>query len=441
MRLAAVVIGVWLVGASPSFAQEVEPLGPVGGGQEPILADGTLVWSRDDDGRVQVLGRPAAGGTVTEIARTTPSQGGLGGWRVAAGAGRVGVRVSLREGKGPVLFGGPFGSALTPLRPARAGAVMVTDRDFWAWAGGFVTLERSGKTLRAVVTDDRGGARVLTLPAGAEPRTLAVADTVAAVVVARERVDVLDLASGTVVRTVALGEVGDFDVTSLSVAADGALAVTADSGSDVLAWAPVGAKRFQVVLHGDGFGLVQVAGGRIAFVAPGGKIDASRPVVVEPRPDGEPTLIFRGPPAFQVESLDFDGVHVAWATQACQFVAKAEPAASTVTVPAGPCARTEIAITSFATPEIGRRHPSLPVYVRCLTAPTARCRLDVRAYGFDGRRLGRLRTTVPRGARRLLRVPLGRRDADRLRRADDNPTFFIIRTVDPDGKIRRLGPL
>ena len=209
----------------------------------------------------------------------------------------------------------------------------------------------------------------------------------------------------------------------------------------MLAWAPVGAKRFQVVMTGDRFGLVQVAGGRIAFVAPGGKIDAARPVVVEPRPEGEPTLIFRGPPAFQVESLDFDGVHVAWATQACQFVAKAEPAASTVTVPAGPCARTEIAITSFATPEIRRRNPSLPVYVRCLTAPTARCRLDVRAYGFDGKRLGRLRTTVPRGARRLLRVPLGRRDADRLRRADDNPTYFIIRTIDPDGKIRRLGPL
>jgi hypothetical protein len=340
-----------------------------------------------------------------------------------------------------VLFGGPLNTALTRLRSTPTGAVMATDRDFWAWAGGFVTLERSGKTLRAVVTDDRGGIRVLALPAGAEPRTLAVSATTAAVVVARERVAVLDLASGAVVRTVVLGEVRDYDVTSLSVAADGALAVTADSGSDVLAWAPVGAQQFQVVMTGDRFGLVHVAGGRIAFVAPGGKTDAARPVVVEPRAGGEPTLLFRGPPAFQVESLDFDGVHVAWATQACQLVAKAEPAASTVTVPAGPCARTEVSITSFATPEIPRRNPGLPVYVRCLTAPTARCRLDVRAYGFDGKRLGRLRTTVPRGARRLLRVPLGRRDADRLRRADDNPTYFIIRTIDADGKIRRLGPI
>jgi hypothetical protein len=115
---------------------------------------------------------------------------------------------------------------------------------------------------------------------------------------------------------------------------------------------------------------------------------------------------------------------------------------SRLTVPAGACVRTEIAVTAFASPHIGSRRPSLPVSIRCLTAPGARCRVDVRAYEFgSGDRIGRLRATVPRGARRLLRVALGGRVADRIRRSRKNPTFFIIRTIDPDGRTARVGPI
>ena len=109
---------VWFALTAPAFAQEVEVLGPVGGGQAPVLVRRTLRVERArTSGRVQVLGRPAAGGAVTAVARATlpavataRSPGG-GSRPPPAGSG---VRVFPREGKRQVLFGGPLNAALTP---------------------------------------------------------------------------------------------------------------------------------------------------------------------------------------------------------------------------------------------------------------------------------------------------------------------------------------
>jgi hypothetical protein len=72
----------------------------------------------------------------------------------------------------------------------------------------------------------------------------------------------------------------------------------------------------------------------------------------------------------------------------------------------------------------------------CLTAPTDRCRLIVRATdGLFGRRLGALRASVPRGKSRRLYVPVSRRSAARIRRGTLDPAFLFT-LIDPDGRRR-----
>ncbi|MBE2314827.1 hypothetical protein DVA67_002480 [Solirubrobacter sp. CPCC 204708] len=442
--LVGLVLAGALFAAAPAGAQSVEALEARELGEGgPVLDAGTVVWSRGEGGDgVRVSARAAAGGPVAHLGRASSGAASAGSWRLAAGAGRVGLRVVSGRGGVGALLSAPFGGA--PLRRSvPRGATMAADRDFWAWSGGYVTLERSGPALGAVVTGADGSVRRLALPAGARVRTLAVAGSLAAVSVG-QAVVVFDLATGAEVRRVALDAMS---VGSLSVDPSGALAATGESeyGVDVLAWAPVGAGAFEVVTTGGDFGLVSLAGGRIAYVASRGLDEGARAVVVEPRPGSEnPTVLFRGPPAFQIETLDFNGSHVAWSSQACQFLSLAAPAASGVTVPAGPCARSDVAVTVYSTPTLGHRNPSLPVIIRCLTAPTAGCRVDVRAYeiGRSGSRLGRARATVPRGARRTVRVPIGARAAARLRRADiEGGAYYVIRTIDPDGRTRQVGPL
>jgi hypothetical protein len=94
-------------------------------------------------------------------------------------------------------------------------------------------------------------------------------------------------------------------------------------------------------------------------------------------------------------------------------------------------------VTVYATPRVVR---DVPVRIRCLTAPTSRCRVDVRAYEVrTGKRLGRARTRIARGTRRIVRVAVGRAAAARLRKGE--LAMFIIRTIDPDGRINQIGPI
>ena len=455
--LAAIGAGVVLAApavASPS-SPVVEALAPRAGLAAPVFGPGTVVWSEPDGQRaVRVRSRAVDGGIARDVSRVSLSGPGDEPvtWRLAAAADGLGLLAYSARATRGVLFVDRPEAGLTELRSGvPRGAAMAVDRDFWAWTGGFVTLERVGGApgrLRAVVTDHQGVARPLALPAGSDPATLAVADATAAVVVAGERgareVAVIDIATGVVRRRVDLGTLRGVVVISLDIASDGELALTGEGvgGGDLLGWAPVGAGLFERVMADDNFGQVQVAHGRIALVAPGGRRDAVRPLVVEPRIGQPSPIVFRGPPAYQIEALEFDGSHVAWASQHCQFVADAAAAASRLTVPAGPCARTEIAVTTFGSPTIAHRHPSLPVRIRCLTAPRGFCRLDVRAYEFgDSARIGRLRASVPRGAVRLLRVAIGQQAAERVRRARIDPTYFIVDAIDPDGRRSRTGPL
>jgi hypothetical protein len=126
-------------------------------------------------------------------------------------------------------------------------------------------------------------------------------------------------------------------------------------------------------------------------------------------------------------------------------VATVAPGGSRLTVPPGPCARSDAAVTIASSPHIARRNPSLPVRIRCLTAPTSRCRVDVRAYasasGHRPMRLGRARAFIPRGALRTMRLPISTGTAARLRRGERSGLFYVIRVIDPDGGTNIIGPI
>jgi hypothetical protein len=430
---------------------DITALAPRSAQQGPILLDGRVLWStRAGKSGIRVFGRMASGGPVEVVARAAlPAGEKLGGWELVAAPHWIGLRIGDR------LLGGPPGAALPIVRSrVPAGRLMAAGRDTWATTPpGFVTLERRAGTRDdqpprdVVVTSGMGGHRTLALPAGAEPTTLAVNGAHAAVVIADRQglpreVDVLDLATGAVERRVEMGRFSIELVISVSLSPEGDLAITGEDGAGVdwLGWAPRGAPQFDVVTVADDFGLMQAAKGRIAMVGPNQARlgEGHRVVVFEPRPgDEEPRVLFRGPPANQIEPLDFDGEHVAWGIQdSCQLVANATPGDSNLVMPKGPCVRTLVTTTIFGTPKL--RGPAVGIQFGCLTAPRKRCRILVRALAFParggiGRAIGVLDGRVPRGASRVLFVPISRRSAARLRRETDM-TGFVYTVIDPDGK-------
>src|SRR5262249_42059366 len=146
--------------------------------------------------------------------------------------------------------------------------------------------------------------------------------------------------------------------------------------------------------------------------------EGQRVFVFEPRPAGQaPALLFKSPPADQIEGLDFDGSHVAWAIQdSCQLVANATPADSNLIMPPGPCIRSQVTTSTFVPPRVKRG--KIGVEFRCLTAPATHCRITVKALAFPshggkGRQIGRTHAKVPRGKGRVVYVPIARTDAAR----------------------------
>jgi hypothetical protein len=440
--------------ALPPIARaEMTALATRSGSQAPVLSDGRVLWStRSGKDGIRVFSRLAGGGPVQVVGRAALPSGGrrLGEWTLVAAPTWIGLRV------GRELIGGVPG---TPLRSVRsgvpAGRTMAAERDTWALPPtGFVTLERGARDRgnqrprNVVATDASGAHRPVALPPGADPATLAVSGASAAVVVddrnnVPREVDVLDIATGAVQRRVAMGPFTVEIVISLSLSPEGDLAITGEDGrgSDGLAWAPAGASEFDVQAVDDDFGLVQAARGRIAMVGPNRPSrDGHRVVVFEPRPGDEPpNVLFRGPPANQIEALDFDGDHVAWGIQdSCQLVADATPADSNLIMPPGPCVRTQVWTTTFIPPRL--RGAAVGIRFRCLTAATDRCRIDVRALAFPARGgrariIGVLHGAVPRRAARVLFVPISRRAAARLRAGRDQPGF-VYTVIDPDGRRR-----
>lgn len=356
--------------------------------------------------------------------------------------------MALRFGRGNLFAGPPCVQPALAARNVPAGQVMAHGPDLWATDAGTLTLERvdrRGLRLHAVLRPAGGAPREVPLPAGADPRFLFAAGALAAVPIADaggpREVAVLQLPSGAVVRRVALGEMRGAELISLGLAPDGGLAATAEGGGgqDGVAWAPAGAARFEVVRIADAFSQVRVAGGRIAMLVAGRGGDGQRVVVLEPVPGGEPRIVFRGPPAGVIGTLDFDGRHVAWASAGCQLVATADPASSRDTVPAGPCVRTEVWIGTFSPPLRGAER-ALRVSVNCLTSPDRRCRIRLRALDDRLRPLASRRASVPRGRERIVRIPLGSRAIARVRRGRTDP-FVESRVIDPDGRSRIVSHL
>jgi hypothetical protein len=118
-------------------------------------------------------------------------------------------------------------------------------------------------------------------------------------------------------------------------------------------------------LSADNLSFARIAGGRVALLVPVGHGNGQRPVVLEPAAGGRSRIVFRGPPAGRIDSLDFDGRHVAWSSAGCQLVATAAPGSSRATVPAGPCVRTEVWVTTFS-PPLARRGAPAPLAHRAV---------------------------------------------------------------------------
>lgn len=279
---------------------------------------------------------------------------------------------------------------------------------------GVVTLEDGGAWLR------RDGRRVeLALPPGANPELVAVAGTLGVAPVPEGALVVFDLRSGVEVRQVSLGEYDpvNLDGLALSPAGDVAATVPAGDGTGVLVWAPAGASGVRVLARGASrLGRVAVAGGRVAYVTGAGLREGVRAVVVDPAAVRNPRAaspragvvslagrgeVLRGPPVYDVTSLSFDGAWLGFSTPSCLYVASA----SAFTLPAGPCARTEVA----AEPLRGGGR----VRVACINAPTRACRV----------RVGARTVSVRRDQARVINAPRGP---------------LRVRTVDPDGRSRRI---
>ena len=261
---------------------------------------------------------------------------------------------------------------------------------------GVVTLEDGGVWLR------RGGRRVeIALPPGANPELVAVAGTVGVAPVPEGALVVFDLRSGVELRQVSLGEYDPVNLDGLAVspAGDVAATVPAGDGTGVLVWAPAGASGVRVLARGASrLGRVAVAGGRVAYVTGAKLREGVRAVVVDP---AGPREVLRGPPVYDVTSLSFDGAWLGFSTPSCLYVASA----SAFTLPAGPCARTEVA----AEPLRGGGR----VRVACINAPTRACRV----------RVGAKTVFVRRDQARVISAPRGP---------------LRVRTVDPDGRSHRV---
>jgi hypothetical protein len=408
----------------------------------PALAGDRVVYADATRDSLRVLSEPVTGGPRSELARVATRNRFVDPlWNLAAAPD--GVAVQTYRVRRERLLAGPLAGPLQPVAhgaPARLRAE--EERRLFAVPGGPLLLERAAgrpRSVRAVLRPPGGPARVLAFPRGADLRTLAVAGALAAVVVPRARnVSLIDLPTGTVRDRVPLGDFADTLLIDLAVSAGGDVALTVEdgSGADFVGWAPAGAAGPpRIVVAGDAFGHLRTAGGRIAMQQPVGGLDGARVVVVDPS-GPEPRVLFRGPPTSAlVRDLDYDGTHVAWSTDSCQFIAPAVPQASTRRVPPGHCVRTEASLITYQPRLVPGRPRFMRVRAHCLTAPGRRCRIELEA--VHERTVGRLTARLPVGTARVLRVRISRRASRLLQRDHTAPVFLYATLRDPGGRARR----
>ena len=374
--LAALLLAV----APAPAAAQLRALAPSGAG--PVLAGDRVVWATGDDA-FRVVSAPVAGGEAVALGEVP-----AGSELAAAPNG-----VAALDGAGRLFVAGPG-----PFRAFGGRAVGEAPIDSWIPAlrmtsAGVLTLEDGGVRLRG----PDGRIREVAVPPGADPTRVAASGDLAVAPTPEGALTVFDVRTDIERAQISLGRFDPNTITGLAVSPEGDVAATVPvgDGDDVLLWAPAGATRVRELTRGHEYSRVAVAGGRVAFVAADGLRDGVRAFVIDPR---SRRIVFRGPPAFDVSSLSFDGRNLAFALPGCLV---AGPAVSRRTIPPGPCSRTDLAIDSAEL-----RQGSVRVRVACINAPARRCRVAARVTTRSGRAAGRLDTRVPVGSARVLSIRL-----------------------------------
>ncbi len=352
-------------------------------GAGPVLAGDRVVWGAGDD-VLRVVSAPVAGGDVVPLGEAPA------GSELAAAVNGV----AALDPSGRLFAASPAG----PFRPFGGRAIGEPPIDSWIPAlqvtsAGVVTLEDGAVMLRG----PDGRVREVAVPPGADPTRVATSGDLAVAPTPEGALTVFDVRTDIERAQISLGRFDPNTITGLAVSPEGEVAATVPvgDGDDVLLWAPAGATRVRELTRGHEYSRVAVAGGRVAFVAADGLREGVRAFVIDPR---SRRIVFRGPPAFDVSSLSFDGRNLAFALPGCLV---AGPAVSRRTIPPGPCSRTDLAVDSAEL-----RAGSVRVRVACINAPASRCRVAARVTTRSGRAAGRLDTRVRVGSARVLSIRL-----------------------------------
>src|SRR5262245_31309682 len=328
LALVALATGAAAVPAHASTALTPVTYEPPG----PVIAGDRVVWAEGTTGAT-IKSAPLLGAPATTLPGITPPQGSrLVGSDLAGSAQRLVTRAVLTTGDTPreALYsagpGSPFELLADPIGFSSAvrNSLVVVGADV-------LTLEqpRSGF--------DYSRARLVSRPAGGVPATVPLperadlgafdaAGDLIAVAIAKRPVEeqppddvaiaLLDRHTGRELRRIPIPTRLRDRLESLAVAPDGAVAFPAD---DFMPRAPPGAAGFTALKppREPQSDEIELANGRIAYVAGGGQV--KRVTVVEPpAAPGDPLpVLFTGPPTAVIESLDFDGAHVAWQSAEC----------------------------------------------------------------------------------------------------------------------------
>ncbi len=343
------------------------------------------MWGTGEDA-LHVVSAPVGGGEALPVG-DAPA-----GSELAAAANGV----AALDGSGRL-----FAASLTgPFRPFGGRAIGEPPIDTWIPAlqvtsAGVLTLEDGAVMLRG----PDGRIREVAVPPGADPSRVAATGNLGVAPTPEGALTIFDLRTDIERGQVSLGRFDPNTITGLAISPEGDVAATVPvgDGDDVLLWAPAGASRVRELARGHEYSRVAVAGGRVAFVSADGLREGLRAFVIDARTR---RVVFRGPPAFDVSSLGFDGRNIAFALPGCLI---AGPAVSRRTIPEGPCSRTDVAVDS-----VEMREGRVRVRVACINAPSRNCQLTARVRTRSGRVAGRLIVRVPVGSARVRSIRLNR---------------------------------
>ncbi len=290
-----------------------------------------------------------------------------------------------------------------------------------ATAAGVLTLEDG---VAAFLRPGAGPNREVALPPGSDPERVAAAGHLAVTPSPEGALIVFDVGTDLELRQISLGRYDPGTINGLAISPEGDVAATVPTGDgeDVLLWAPARAERVRVLATGREYGRVATAGGRVAFAAGDGLRDGERLTVIDA---ATRRTLFRGPPAFSIDGLSFDGRTIAFATPGCTLIGPVWRRSSRRTR-AARRVRADRRRGQHRVPAVrGNRYG---VRVACINAPARACRVSARLTS-RGRSAGRADARVRRGSTRLIEIPLRARRG-RLR--------LTVRVTDPDGRTRTV---